>query len=256
MTNTLQSPLISVIIPLYSNAKFLPDAVHSVLNQTYQSVEIIIIDDQSTDNSFNVALQLAEQYDNITVLQNAQNSGAAMTRNYGIQKSSGRFICFLDADDFWDVTKLEKQLHFMLSSGYAFTFTSYAFTNETGELTTEAVTIPAKINYTQSLKNHTIWTSTVMLDLQQLSKSDILMPNVRRGQDTATWWQILKKVNYAYSLPEALAFYRRTNDSLSANKFKAMQRTWYLFTKIEKLPLHQAVYNFCWYAFNAVKRRL
>ena len=82
------------------------------------------------------------------------------------------------------------------------------------------------------------------------------MPDVRRGQDTATWWKVLKKVNYAYGLNKILSYYRRSNDSLSANKIIALKRTWHLYRKIENLNIFYSFYNFCWYCFNAIKRRI
>ena len=95
-----------------------------------------------------------------------------------------------------------------------------------------------------------------MLDMKKLSKEDIYMPNVRRGQDTATWWKILKKIDYAYGLNEILSYYRRTDESLSANKITALKRTWNLYRNVEKLNIFSSFYNFCWYCFNAVRRRI
>lgn len=249
-------PLVSVIIPMYNSERFITDAVCSVLNQTYKNFEIIIVDDISTDNSYNVALDLKNLSDKIFVYQNDKNSGSAISRNNGVSYSKGRLIAFLDADDFWMPDKLEKQVNFMLENNYAFTFTSYSFADTLLSNISDRVHIPSKISYVQALKNHTIWTSTVILDLEQLSKDDISMPDVRRGQDTATWWKILKKTGYAYSLPESLSLYRRSPNTLSSNKIQAVKRTWKLFREVEKFPLHKSIYYFAFYAYNAVKRRI
>ena len=95
-----------------------------------------------------------------------------------------------------------------------------------------------------------------MVDLKQVPKNVVYMPDVRRGQDMATWWQILRHTDVAYSIPEVLSYYRRSNGSLSSNKLKAMKRTWYLFTKVEKLGLIKSAYCFAWYGFNAIKKRV
>ena len=95
-----------------------------------------------------------------------------------------------------------------------------------------------------------------MFDMNKLSKDSIYMPNVKRGQDTATWWKVLKKIKCAYGLNEVLSYYRRTNESLSANKLTALKRTWNLYRNVEKLGVFSSVYNFCWYCYNAVKRRI
>ena len=138
----------------------------------------------------------------------------------------------------------------------AFSFTGYEFADENGKPNGKKVFIPETISYKQALKNTTIWTSTVMFDMSKLSKEDTYMPNVPRGQDTATWWKVLKKVDYAYGLNEVLSFYRRTSDSLSANKFVALKRTWNLYRNIEHLNLISSIYNFSIYCINAIKRRI
>ena len=137
-----------------------------------------------------------------------------------------------------------------------FSFTGYEFADADGKPIGKKVFVPKKISYKQALKNTTIWTSTVMFNMNKLSKDDIYMPNVRRGQDTATWWKILKKIDYAYGLNEILSYYRRTDESLSANKITALKRTWNLYRNVEKLGLISSCYNFCWYCFNAVRRRI
>ena len=82
------------------------------------------------------------------------------------------------------------------------------------------------------------------------------MPNVRRGQDTATWWKILKKEEFAYGLNKNLSLYRRGNNTLSSNKMKALKRTWNLYRNVEKLNLIDSIYNFSIYTINAIRRRI
>ena len=115
--------------------------------------------------------------------------------------------------------------------------------------------IPESINYNQLLKNHAIFTSTVMLNMAHLNKEEIYMPNIKRGQDMATWWNILKKGIIAYAITDTIAIYRVGEKSLSSNKFKAINRTWNLF-KQEDLGNIKRIYCFICYAFNAIKRRL
>lgn len=256
MNKDQSCPLVSVIIPMYNAADYITETIHSVLQQTYQNLEIIVVDDCSTDQSVAFVSEMKTTIPNITLLQNATNSGVAISRNKGVERAKGRFICFLDADDLWLPTKIEKQVQFMLQNKYAFGFSSYQFANEKGEPTNKIAHVPAKISYKQALRKHTIWTSTVMLDMNQLTKEQIAMPDVRRGQDTAIWWRILKVTDWAYSLPEPLALYRRTDQSLSANKLSAIKRTWNLFRNVEGLSFTQSIIPFIGYAFNAVKRRL
>lgn len=247
--------LVSIIIPVYNAEKFIDKTINTVLNQTYTNWELLLVNDCSTDNS----KKLIQKYlkdERIRLINNKTNSKAAISRNNGIKKAKGRYICFLDADDLWDKEKLEKQVKFMNEKDCAFSFTGYEFADENGKPNGKKVFIPEIITYKQALKNTTIWTSTVMFDMNKLSKEDIYMPNVARGQDTATWWKVLKKVNYAYGLKDVLSFYRRTNDSLSANKFVALKRTWNLYRNVEHLNIFYSFYCFCFYAIKAVKRRV
>ena len=251
----MQSKLISIIVPVYNAEKFIEDTINTVLDQSYENWELILVNDCSKDNSKNVISKYLNN-EKIKWYDMPNNSGAAITRNTGIDLAAGEYICFIDADDLWNKYKLEKQIQFMEKNNCAFSFTGYEFADENGKPNGKKVNVPNKITYKQALKNTTIWTSTVMFNMNMLSKEDIYMPNVRRGQDTATWWKILKKVPYAYGLNEILSFYRRTNESLSSNKFTALKRTWNLYRNVEHLNLCSSVYNFFWYCLNAIRRRI
>lgn len=248
--------LVSIIVPVYNAEKFIKDTITNILEQTYQNFELIIINDCSKDNSKKIIKEYEKKDKRIKLIENKKNSGAANSRNNGIKNANGRYICFLDADDKWDKDKLEKQVNFMKKKKCGFSYTSYQFANENCEPTGAKVIVPKKISYKQALKNTTIWTSTVMFDMTMLTKEEIFMPNVK-SEDTALWWKLLRtKVSYAYGMQDVFSYYRRTKGTLSSNKFEAIKRVWNLYRKQEKLGLLYSVYNFCWYAFNAVRRRI
>lgn len=252
----MTEPLVSIVIPVYNAEKYLNDTIESIQNQTYKNWEAIFVDDCSKDNSCSIIKKYMDQDKRIKLLENKVNVGAAVSRNNGIKYSKGKYICFIDSDDKWNPEKLSKQTNFMKNNDCAFSFTGYEFCDKDCNLTGKKVYVPSKIKYCQALKNTTIWTSTVMLDMTKLKKDDIYMPDVKRGQDTATWWKILKKNEYAFGLNEILSYYRRSNNSLSANKVIALKRTWNLYRNVEQLSLIKSLYNFCWYCFNAVRRRI
>lgn len=247
--------LVSIIVPVYNAELFLEDTIKTVLNQTYTNWELILINDCSKDNSVNIIKEYQRKDKRIILLNNKKNLKAANTRNKGIEYSHGKYLCYLDADDLWEKDKIEKQVKFMKKNECAFSFTGYEFANSDGKPNGKKVNIPSKINYRQALKNTTIWTTTVMFDMSKLNKEDIYMPDVK-SEDTASWWRILKKIEYAYGLNEILSYYRRTEGTLSSNKFVAIKRIWFLYRKVEKLNFLYSCYCFVWYAFNAVKRRI
>ncbi len=252
----MNKELVSIVVPVYNAERFLEDTIKTVENQTYKDWELIFINDCSKDNSKYIIEQNIKNNDKMKLINLEENSGAAIARNTGINIAKGKYICFLDADDLWVEEKLEKQVNFMKENDYAFSFAGYEFAKEDGKGNGKIVKIPEKLNYKQALKNTTINTSTVMLDVEKLGKDLIQMPNVKRGQDAATWWKILKQGETAYGINEVLAYYRRTKESLSANKITALKRTWNLYRNVEHLNIFYSFYNFCWYAFNAIKRRI
>ena len=102
-------PTISIITPAYNCEKYLEEAVESVLAQTMQDWEMLIIDDCSSDNTYDCMEKLAQRDKRIRIFRNIQNTGAAATRNYGIRQAKGQWIAFLDSDDLWRTDKLQKQ---------------------------------------------------------------------------------------------------------------------------------------------------
>lgn len=246
--------LVSIIVPVYNAEEFINDTIKTVQDQTYKNWELIMIDDCSTDRSTEQILKYKS--DKIKLIKLKKNSGAAICRNTGIKEAKGRYIAFLDADDLWKKEKLEVQLKFMKDKKCAFSFTGYEFADKDGVGNGKIVKVPEKINYKQALKNTTIWTSTVMFNMNKLKKEDIYMPDVKRGQDTATWWKVLKTGVEAYGLNKNLSIYRRSTGTLSSNKFKALKRTWDLYRNVERLNIFYSLYNFLWYCFNAARRRI
>ena len=239
---------VSVIIPMYNSSKHILKCIDSVINQTYKELEIILIDDKSSDRTIKKIKSIKDN--RIKVIKFNKNQGAASARNKGIEVSTGDYICFLDSDDYWKLDKIEKQLKFIKDKVFIYSKYEYLRGNKR-----HVANVPESLTYNQLLKNSAIFTSTVMLNMKVLSKEDIYMPNIKSGQDYGTWYKILKKIDKAYGMQEVLSVYRVGNKSLSSNKFKAMKRTWNLY-KMEKIPFFKRLYCFICYGINAVKRRV
>ena len=105
--------LISVIIPYFRKKKFIQKTIVSVINQSYKNFEIIIIYDDTSFKDYNFILYLKKKYKKIYIYRNKKNIGAGFSRNIGINKAKGKYVCFIDSDDCWDQHKLKKQLNFM-----------------------------------------------------------------------------------------------------------------------------------------------
>lgn len=246
--------LVSVVTPVYNSENYIEKTILSVLNQTYTNLEMILVDDCSTDNSKELISRLQEKDRRVKYVKLEKNSGAAVARNKGLEVAQGQFIAFIDSDDVWKLDKLNQQLKFMDSREIGFTYTAYETVSEDGTIQNSHIHVPNKINYSSLLKNTAIACSTVVIDKK--FTGDFYMPLVRKGQDTATWLQLLKKIDYAYGYDEVLSSYRKVAGSISSNKVEALKRTWNTYYNIEKLPFFKALYYFSFYAFNAIKKRL
>ena len=124
----MEKDLVSIIVPVYNAEKFLKDTIDTICNQTYKNWEAIFVDDCSNDSSFEILSKYSKLDDRIKVYKMKSNSGnPSYPRNYGIDKASGDFLCFIDADDKWDNDKIEKQVKFMKENDIAFSYTSYEF---------------------------------------------------------------------------------------------------------------------------------
>lgn len=249
--------MISIVVPVYNAVKYIEQTISMVQKQTYTDWELILVEDCSKDASREVLQKLVKELEDsrIHVIYKEKNEGAASARNTGLMAATGEYLAFLDADDIWKETKLEKELAFLEEKKAAFVFTSYEFGDEQGIGTGKFVHVPEKLSYKQALSRTVIFTSTTLFDLKKLDKSRLIMPEVP-SEDSATWWQILRAGYTAYGYPEVTTIYRRPPKSLSSNKGKAIQRIWFLYRKVEKLPLLTSVVCFVGWAFRATLRRL
>ena len=251
------SDLVSIIVPVYNVKAYIAKTIESVAAQTYTNWELLLIEDGSTDGTREFLEQYLQEHADARIKYHAipENIGAAAARNYGMDISQGRFVTYLDSDDLWKPEKLAHQVAFMQEQDVAFFFFFYEFADASGMGTGKVVRVPARLTYKEALKNTTIFTSTVMFDCSKLSKDELHMPQVK-SEDTALWWRILRNGCTAYGLQENLVFYRRAGSSLSSNKLEAIRRIWHLYRKEEKLNIPFSVYNFCFWAWRAVKRRV
>ncbi len=248
---------ISIVTPVYNAEKYIKQTIDMVRKQTFTDWELILVEDCSKDNSAEVLRKVTEelQDDRIRVIYKEQNAGAAKARNTGIDAATGRYLAFLDADDIWMESKLSDELAFLQEKKAAFVFTAYEFGDEGGRGTGKIVKVPNTLTYKKALSRTVIFTSTTLFDLEVLGKELVKMPNVP-SEDSATWWQILKKGYLAYGYPEVTTIYRRPPQSLSSNKGKAIQRIWYLYRHVEELSLFTSAVCFVGWAFRATLRRL
>lgn len=219
--------LVSVIMPSYNTANFIEESINSVLNQTHQNFELIIVDDCSTDNTDEIIAGIKDE--RIKYIKNEKNSGAAVSRNRALREAKGKWIAFLDSDDVWLPEKLEKQIAFMKKNGYKFSYTEYEEIDEESNLTGVQVTGPKKI--TKAGMYNYCWPGclTVMYDADAVGL--IQIANLKKNNDYAMWLKAIDKVD-CYLFPEKLAKYRIRRGSISRHSKLKLIKHHYLLYKV------------------------
>lgn len=244
--------LVSVIIPVYNVEKFIERTLDSVLAQTYQEVEIILVDDRSTDNSAQVISKYVSEYPQIKYHLQEKNMGAAVARNTALEMAQGRYVAFLDGDDEWYPQKLEEQLKLLKEKNMFFSYTAIEMIDEEGNLVKGKRNVREELDYKVLLRNTMIATSSVLVDRSKFG--DFRMPLRRGGQDYATWLLLLRTGEKACGINEALVKYRQTSNSLSSNKFKSIRQVWEIQTQNEHINKFAVGINVFCFAFNAFKK--
>lgn len=226
--------LVSVIMPSYNTADYIKESIQSVLNQTYQNLELIIVDDCSSDNTMAVIDEIDDR--RIRVFKNEKNSGAAVSRNKALREASGQWIAFLDSDDLWMPDKLEKQISFMEKNGYHFSYTNYEEIDMDGGKTGVSVTGPKHITK-RGMFNY-CWPGclTVMYDAGYVGL--IQIEDIKKNNDYAMWLKVCKRAD-CYLLDECLGQYRKGRaGSISTHGYLSLIKWHYrLFRENEKMSM-------------------
>ena len=250
--------LVSIIVPVYHAKEYIAQTIRCVEEQTFHGWELILVDDCGGDGSLGRMQELREASpcrDQIRIVRNEKNLGAAESRNHGVREARGRYIAFLDADDVWLPTKLEEQLLFMRQKGIGFSFTSYEFGDEEAVPTGRVVHVPGRLDFRHALSRTVIFTSTVIFDTRIVPKAQIRMPDMA-SEDTALWWTILKTGVTACGMDRALTVYRRPAQSLSSNKKSSVKRLWNLLIEVAGCSKIAAFFHLIGWAFHATMRRI
>lgn len=225
--------LVSIIMPAYNCGQFVEETIHSVQAQTYQDWEIIFVDDCSTDDTIEIVQRLQKNDSRIKLFQNRTNSGAAVSRNYALREAKGKWVAFLDSDDLWDPTKLEKQVRYMEENDYKFSYTRYSEIDSNGNDTGIVVSGPSKITKRGMFAFCWPGCLTVMYDREAIGL--IQIEDIKKNNDYAMWLKVCKKAD-CYLLPEVLAKYRRGRvGSISTHSISTMMGWHYkLWREAEK----------------------
>jgi len=246
---------VSVIMPSFNSEKHIKEAIKSILNQSFIDFELIVVDGGSTDNTVKIIQDLSKKDKRIVYIDNIDDQGPAHARYIGIKKSKGEYIAFLDADDFWLNSKLEKQTDFMKLKEISFCYTSYRSINESGKILSCLIPMYKKYDFTQALGRRGIGTLTVIVKRSLLTDDVIGHYGKSHGEEYLWWLLILKQGVRAKHLNIDSARYRNTDDSLSTHRYNHQLTVWHSYRNEVGLSLLPAIYYYSSYIIDVLIRR-
>jgi teichuronic acid biosynthesis glycosyltransferase TuaG len=238
---------VSIVMPAFNATRTIENSIRSALSQTFSDLELLVIDDCSTDNTSQIIRKIAFADSRVRLIESEVNSGSpAMPRNIGIKNSRGRYVAFLDSDDSWAFEKLEVQVRFMEMSGASISCTGYTVKNSTGKKI-GAFIPPQVVGYRELLSENTLGCSTVMIDLAKIS--NLRFP-VCGHEDYALWLKLTRGGMQVYALQEMLASYQVASGSVSSNKLKVLGYFWNIYRNFERFSFIRSLMYCGRYAWN------
>jgi teichuronic acid biosynthesis glycosyltransferase TuaG len=246
------SSLVSIIIPYYKKKSFFKKTINSVLNQTYKNFEVILIYDDNNRSELLFVKKVLKKVKNKKIIINKKNVGVGISRNHGIQRSKGKFISFLDADDIWDKNKLKKQIKFMKTNNLNFSYSNYSIIDDKGVLL-KKIKSPEEIKFKNLLFSCDIALSSVIVN-SSLLKSE-KFPNLKTKEDYLLWLKLSKKNVKMLGIGENLMFWRKTSNSLSSSIEQKLKDAFLVYNKYLKFNfLISLILIFCLSINSIIKR--
>ena len=240
--------LITIVVPVYNVEKYLPHTLESICGQTYTNLQILLIDDGSTDDSLAVCHKWARQDNRIQVYEQ-ENQGVARTRNKGIQLATGKYVMFLDADDWWEPGKLKEQLKRLEETGYVLCSTGRELMKADGSSTGRTIPVKEKITYRELLKHNSINCSSVIL--RRDVAREFPMEHDDSHEDYITWLKILRKYGCAAGINKPYLKYRLSEGGKSRNKLKSAAMTYNVYRYAGYGRIRSCIF-FCSYAVHGI----
>jgi len=254
MTESPERPLVSVVMPAYNCEAYVEQALRSVLEQGIAQLEVIVVDDASTDDTPRVLERLAREDARIRVLTSPRNCGQGACRNRGVGEARGRYLAFQDSDDLWVPDKLERQLDFLHRCELPFCFCGYGTIDENDDVIIADLKIPGQTDYLSLLKSNTICPSSVIYNRELLG--DIVMPErPRRREDLISWLNVSKQLGKLYGIPEPLCMVRRMRGSSSSNKLKTLAWQWAVYRDIAGFGILRSLFYLGTFAVTSLAKR-
>ena len=210
---------VSIIMPYYKKSNYVVETVNSILNQTFKEFEIIIVDDELSDNSTKVLNRIKQLDKRINIFKNKKNLGAGQSRNNAINLCNGEFIAFCDCDDLWKSNKLETQLKIMHKLNLEFSHTSYEIIDKKNSKIGYR-DAKENLSFLQLQKSCDIGLSTVILKKNLFDNKKFRFGETKTKEDYILWLLLAKNDIIIFGIKDCLVSWRKSKDSLSSSTFQ------------------------------------
>ena len=246
--------LISVIIPYYKKRNFIKETIISVINQSYDYLEILIIYDDTNLNDLEFLQELKKLDNRIKIINNNKRLGAGLSRNRGIEQSSGKYIAFIDADDTWAPDKLKEQLSFMKKNNYQISHTSYFIVNEKKKIIGQRKARDL-LSINEVLKSCDIGLSTVIIERKVIVKTNAKFPKLVTKEDFVFWLTLLKKKYKFYAYDYNLTNWTDTKNSLSSSLIQKLVDGFKVYNLYMNFNIIKSLYYLTCLSLNYLKKK-
>ena len=246
--------LVSVIIPYYKKRNFVKETLTSVVNQDYDNLEVLIIYDDINLNDFEFLQKITKSDSRIKIIKNDAKLGAGFSRNIGIDKSNGKYIAFLDADDIWSLDKLKSQISFMKQNNHKISHTSYYIIDDKKKIIGQRRARDL-LSINDIIKSCDIGLSTVVLEKNIIVRNKIKFPNLKTKEDFVFWLMLLKKDYKFYAYDKYLTNWSDVKNSLSSSTVQKLNDGFKVYNQYMDFNIFKSLYYLLCLSFNYLKKK-
>tara|TARA_B100000963_G_scaffold241894_1_gene211637 strand:+ start:299 stop:1045 length:747 start_codon:yes stop_codon:yes gene_type:complete len=246
--------LVSVIIPYYKKRNTVKETIASVINQTYDHFEILIIYDDTNLNDLEFLQEISKLDNRIRVINNNKRLGAGLSRNKGIEQSNGKYIAFIDADDTWVQDKLKNQISFMKKNNYQISHTSYLIIDEKKKIIGQRKARDL-LSVDEVLKSCDIGLSTVIVEKKVIIKTSTKFPQLVTKEDFVFWLTLLKKNYKFYAFDSNLTNWTDSKNSLSSSTIQRLTDGYKVYNHYMNFNIIKSIYYLICLSLNYLKKK-
>ena len=223
--------MISVILTYYKKKQYIKKCLDSIINQTYRNFEVILVYDDNVKEDLKYIKKISKKISKLKIIVNKKNIGVAKSRNIALKKSKGKYIAFLDCDDYWQKNKLKEQIKVMATKKLFFTHTSYLIVDEKEKKIGKSEA-KKTLTYNDLLKSCDIGLSTVVFHRKLLKIGNF--PIIKTKEDYALWLSFAKNNIHIVGINKYYSSWRKNKNSLSSNLILKFVNGFKVYYKYEK----------------------